>query len=64
MITNDPDVPKLQQLRRELAQGVKEGKYTQLQASRMIGLIAEGLVRDRANRKVERWSTRSRRGNS
>ena len=59
MTTNDPDVPRLQALRVELAKGVKKGEYTQAEANRLLGVAADSMVASRG-RKREVFTARRR----
>jgi len=50
-MTNDPDVPKLWAMLKNLRAGVEAGQFTPESASEVLGKYADGLVEQRKGMK-------------
>lgn len=54
-MTNDPDVPKLLGMLKNLRAGVEAGQFTPEAASEVLGKYADGLVEQRGEVRT-RWT--------
>lgn len=53
-MTNDPDVPKLWAMLKDLRAGVESGAYTTEAASEILGRYADGLIEQRKQQAAKK----------